>query len=109
MSTKFLGVLSPLSHAPPAGKRWRPANMGWLMMRLPTTVRACVPALLAVLVSACGKGTPLTSGTATPPPPFVPKVTSEYQIPTASSQPMGIALGTDFNLWFTEYRASKIG
>ena len=56
----------------------------------------------AALLSACGKGTPLTSGTATPPPPFIPKVTSEYEIPTTGSQPMGITLGSDDNLWFTE-------
>lgn len=80
------------------------------MMRLPTTGRAsaCAVALCALL-AACGKGTPLTSGTASPPPPFVPKVTSEYPIPTASSGPAGIALGADGNLWFTEFAASKIG
>ncbi len=80
------------------------------MMRLLTTgrSRACAVAF-AALLSACGKGTPLTSGTATPSPPFVPKVTSEYVIPTTGSQPMGIAVGSDENLWFTEFHASKIG
>lgn len=94
----------------PGGMRPQPANKGWLMMRLPMTARlsACAVAF-AALLSACGKGTPLTSGTATPPPPFIPKVTSEYVIPTKGSQPMGIALGADSNLWFTEFHASKIG
>jgi virginiamycin B lyase len=79
-------------------------------MRLPTPVRFRASAIVfAALLAACGKGTPLTSGTATPGPPFVPKVTSEYAIPTASSQPAGIALGSDNNLWFTEFGASKIG
>src|SRR5581483_6434204 len=90
--------------------RWRPANKGWLMMRLPTTARSRVCAIaVAALLTACGKGTPLTSGTATPPPPFVPKVTSEYVIPTTGSQPMGITLGSDENLWFTEFHTSRIG
>ncbi|MEO6835030.1 MAG: Virginiamycin B lyase [Candidatus Tumulicola sp.] len=79
-------------------------------MRLLKTVRFGASALLvAGLLTACGKGTPLTSGTATPPPPFNPSVTSEYPIPTASSQPAGVALGSDGNIWFTELGKSKIG
>jgi virginiamycin B lyase len=67
-------------------------------------------AFLAVgFLAACGKGTPITSGTATPAPTPTPGVTSQYPIPTASSKPMGIALGSDGNLWFTETAASKIG
>lgn len=66
--------------------------------------------LAAALLTACGKGTPLTSGTATPPPPYQPSVTSEYPIPTASSHPLGIAVTTaDNSLWFTENRSSKLG
>jgi streptogramin lyase len=79
-------------------------------MRLLTTVRVCASAILvAGLLTACGKGTPLTAGTATPPPPFNPSVTSEYKIPTPGSQPAGIALGSDGNIWFTELKSSKIG
>jgi len=67
-------------------------------------------AFLAVaFLSACGGGTPVTSGTATPAPTPTPGVTSQYPIPTASSLPMGITLGSDGNLWFTESAASKIG
>jgi virginiamycin B lyase len=66
--------------------------------------------LAAGLLAACGKGTPLTSGTATPPPPYVPKVTSEYPVPTAASRPMGIVVNSSVNqAWFTENAASKIG
>jgi streptogramin lyase len=41
-----------------------------------------------------------------------PRVTSgitEYQVPTASSEPLLIVAGPDGNLWFTEYSAGKIG
>ena len=65
--------------------------------------------LAVVLLPACGGGTPVTSGTPTPSPTATPAVTSQYPIPTASSKPMGIALGSDGNLWFTESNASKIG
>ena len=34
---------------------------------------------------------------------------NEFAIPTASSQPDGIALGLDGNLWFTEFAGNKIG
>lgn len=78
-------------------------------MRRHTPARLAAFALLAAGLCACGKGTPLTAGTPTPPPPFVPQVTSEYQIPTPNSQPAGITLGSDQNLWFTEFRTSKIG
>jgi len=33
---------------------------------------------------------------------------NEYPIPTAGSAPRGIAAGSDGNLWFTEFNASKI-
>lgn len=66
-------------------------------------------ALLTVgILAACGKGTPITSGTPTPAPTLPPSVTAQYTIPTASSQPMGIALGSDGNLWVTEFKSSKI-
>src|SRR6185437_6688846 len=78
-------------------------------MRLLQPVRAAALVLAGGLLAACGHGTPLTSGTATPAPPFNPSVTSEYAIPTASSGPSGIALGADGNVWFTEFTKSKIG
>jgi virginiamycin B lyase len=67
--------------------------------------------LAAALFAACGKGTPLTSGTATPGPPYVPNVSSEFSIPTANSRPMGLTLNpnTGSEIWFTENAASKIG
>ena len=33
----------------------------------------------------------------------------EFDIPTGSSQPQGIAPGHDGNIWFTEYAGNKIG
>ena len=73
------------------------------------TARVALAFLAAGFLAACGKGTPITSGTATPAPTPTPAVTSQYPIPTASSQPMGIALGADGNLWITEFATSKIG
>jgi streptogramin lyase len=77
-------------------------------MQLPQA-RALLAVLTLVVLAACGKGTPITSGTPTPPPTPPPAVTAQYTIPTASSAPMGIALGSDGNLWFTEFAASKLG
>ncbi len=71
--------------------------------------RALLAVLSLVVLAACGKGTPITSGTPTPPPTPPPAVVAQYTIPTASSQPMGIAVGSDGNLWFTEFAASKLG
>jgi virginiamycin B lyase len=73
------------------------------------TARVALAFLTAGLLAACGKGTPITSGSPTPSPTLPPQVTSQYPIPTASSQPHGIALGSDGNLWITEFAASKIG
>ena len=41
--------------------------------------------------------------------PTSPNTVTVYNVPTASSQPNGIALGPDGNIWFTEYNAGKIG
>lgn len=71
--------------------------------------RALFVCLVAALLAGCGKGTPVVSGTATPAPTPTPAVTSQYKIPTASSKPMGIALGSDGVLRFAEYAVSKIG
>jgi virginiamycin B lyase len=71
--------------------------------------RLALAFLAAAFLAACGKGTPVTNGTPTPPPTPPPSVTSQYPIPTASSKPMGISLGSDGNLWITEFAASKIG
>jgi virginiamycin B lyase len=74
-------------------------------------LRTCVLGLLAAaLLAACGKGTPLTSGTATPGPPYVPNVSSEYTIPTNNARPMGlVAVPATSEIWFTENAASKVG
>jgi virginiamycin B lyase len=33
----------------------------------------------------------------------------EFQIPTREAAPLGIATGSDHNVWFTEFRGNKIG
>ncbi len=73
------------------------------------SARISLAFLTVVFLAACGSGTPVTSGTATPAPTPPPKVTSQYKIPTAKSKPMGITLGADGNIWFTEFATSKIG
>ena len=62
----------------------------------------------ALLLSGCGHTYPVTSGTATPSPPYVPNVSSEYPIPTANSQPAGITR-TSTALFFTEEAGDKLG
>lgn len=74
------------------------------------SVRSCASAALAAgLLAACGHGTTLTAGTPTPAPPYVPHVSSSYAAVSKNALPLGIALGTDGNIWFTEFKASKIG
>jgi virginiamycin B lyase len=75
---------------------------------LSPTARVALAFLTTGFLAACGKGTPITSGTPTPPPTPPPSVTAQYPIPTASSRPAGIALGSDDNLWITEFASSKI-
>jgi virginiamycin B lyase len=62
----------------------------------------------ALVLAGCGSTTPITSGTATPAPPYVPNVSAEYAVPTAASQPTGITK-TSTALWFTEEAGDKIG
>ncbi len=38
-----------------------------------------------------------------------PSYLAQYSVPTATSGPLGITVGPDGNLWFTEYFANKIG
>jgi len=64
--------------------------------------------LTVAFLAAFGGGTPVTSGSATPSPTLPPIVTSQYPIPSASSKPLGIALGIDGSMWFTENAKSKI-
>ena len=77
------------------------------------TVRFAAGTLLAaglLALAACGKGTPITSGTATPSPTSPPRVSGEYTIP-GSKQPAGRSrcrLSTA-TIWFTESRSSRIG
>jgi virginiamycin B lyase len=71
--------------------------------------RATLAFSTLLVLAACGKGTPITSGTPTPAPTPPPVVTAQYPIPTASSKPLAISLGSDGNLWFTESAPSKIG
>ncbi len=72
------------------------------------TARLALLFLTGGLLAACGKGTPITSGTPTPSPTIPPQVTAQYKIPTASSEPLGIALGSDGNIWVTEFASSKM-
>ena len=65
--------------------------------------------LAAGFLAACGKGTPITSGPGPTPTPFPPHVTSEYKLLTKASKPLGITLGGNGSLWFTETGTSKIG
>ena len=74
-----------------------------------STARFALAFVAAACLTACiGKGTPVLSGTPTPYPSPPPSVTAQYPIPTASSKPVGISLGSDGNLWITEFAASKI-
>ncbi len=72
------------------------------------TARLALVLLTGGLLAACGKGTPITSGTPTPAPTLPPQVTAQYPLPTKSSEPHGIALGSDANLWVSEFAPSKI-
>ncbi len=62
----------------------------------------------ALLLSGCGHTYPVSSGSPTPAPPFVPNVSSEYAIPTANAQPAGITK-ISTALFFTEEAADKLG
>jgi streptogramin lyase len=77
--------------------------------RLLATARILLALCALGLLAACGGGTPITSGTPTPSPTLPPQVTNQYPIPTASSRPAGITLGSDGQLWFTEFAKSKMG
>ena len=70
---------------------------GFKENELVCSARASLAFLAVGFLAACGKGTPITSGTQTPPPTPPPTVTAQYPIPTASSHPLGIALGSDGN------------
>jgi virginiamycin B lyase len=61
---------------------------------------------VALALAGCGATTPITSGTPTPAPPYVPNVSAEY--PVASGGPSGIVASSS-GLWFTEPAADKIG
>ncbi len=80
-------------------------------MRRPFVFRPAgvVPAVLALLVlSACSKGALIGSGPLPTPTPVVPHVSAEFTIPTASSAPNGITLGSDGFLYFAETAGNKI-
>src|SRR5579872_1327398 len=65
--------------------------------------------LSALSLAGCGHGTVIGSATPTPAPTPPPKVTNEFAIPTAGSQPGGITLGTDGYLYFAEQTSGKLG
>lgn len=64
--------------------------------------------LAALMLASCGKTTPITSGSPTPGPAYVPNVSNEYSIPTANSDPTSITRSAAA-LWFTEENADQIG
>jgi virginiamycin B lyase len=72
------------------------------------TLALFVGALLAALFAGCGPTTPITSGTPTPLPSFSPKVSNEYNVPTAVSSPAGITRSSN-GLIFAEENGNKIG
>src|SRR5258708_982265 len=63
---------------------------------------------LAALVTACIVCVCLLSLSSAPAWANVGSIT-EFPTPTFSSFPLGITVGSDGNLWFTEQAASKIG
>lgn len=66
-------------------------------------------ALSALALAGCGNGKVIGSGPLPTPTPGTPNVSFEYKVPTASSSPTGIVLGSDGFLYFTEAASSKIG
>ncbi len=60
-------------------------------------------------LAACGHGTVIGSGPLPTPTPIVPKVTNEFPIPTANSNPGGLTVGGDGFIYFTEQTTGKIG
>lgn len=65
--------------------------------------------LTVLSLAGCGKGGVIGSGPLPTPTPIVPKVTNEFAIPTAASQPGGITVGSDTYLYFTEQATANIG
>jgi streptogramin lyase len=61
--------------------------------------------LNAVFALGLGAITALAAAT----PAAAQQTTIEYKVPTAMSQPAGIAAGPDGALWFTEFSANQIG
>jgi len=71
------------------------------------TVPFVVGAGITMLLTAVGG--PLTAHAASHTTQAGIGTIHEFEVPTASSTPNGIAAGSDGNLWFTEYTTNKIG
>lgn len=84
-----------------------PSTGSGLRRRTGSIAFASILGLLAV--AGCGKGTTFTNTPPTPAPPITPNVSAEFTIPTASSHPTGITMGSDGGLYFTEQAVNKIG
>ncbi len=71
----------------------------WLMMRFARVAAAVAGAVVGVQALVVAPAYTAT----------VPGVITEFTVPTAGSQPGGIAAGPDGNVWFTESSGNKIG
>jgi len=70
----------------------------WLLIALAGLVVLAASGITLALVRHGGTGTQAKPGTFT-----------SFSVPTAGSNPYGITVGSDGNLWFTESNAGKIG
>jgi streptogramin lyase len=75
----------------------------------------CLMSIIAVIVvptGATASAPPTRVGDQEyrlPSPSSQPLVITEFEIPTAGSEPFEIATGPDGRVWFTEYIGNKIG
>jgi streptogramin lyase len=81
-------------------------------MRSTALILACAAAaaIAAAGVAGCkssASGIPLPGPTLAPTLP--PGVVTEYAVPTAGATPLGITLGADGNMWFSELNGNMIG
>src|SRR5260370_27786382 len=61
------------------------------------------------LLAGCGASTSQPAGRTPSPTKQLKGTITEFPIPTANNDPLGITAGPDSNLWFTERGSNKIG